>query len=563
MGRFAYFEAVDPSSLPFHDMKLTRIPAYLLAAVCSTALTTAAFSQDPLPTPTPTPQVQEVPTMAEATQLMREAKWEEAAVAFGSIALADQDNGVAWLNLGYCLHANGDLDRALRVHHKAATFETYQGTALYNIGCVHALQGNADRAFEYLNKALAASPIAAAQFKNDTDLTSLHKDARWGKLMAKLDPKAKAKAKAKVKATPLPKSKEASAAKAAKAEKPKYGKAIALAKLPAERRFDFWIGEWDMSVNGELISHQSVKSQLDGASIVQTGPNSMTLAVFDPTTSKWKMTWTSTAGHHDVLIGGMNDQGQMVMHQNELRDRPGVIGKWILRDIYKNHFFADWVTSTDDGKTWVNEAAMEYKRTPKKAKAAKDAKGKATKAAKAKDSKVKAAKTKQAKSIAGMSKDAPPQTRQYAFMLGDWKIEAEAMKPDQTGTTGSGHLRVAFADDGVTLVEDMLLKLDGLGEFEGQNRRVFNPDAGQWDVRWTPKGQDATFEIVGKMVDGKMVDGKMVEYSGGNDQHGAYKDTVHYTDIKKNSFKVWMDRVYTDSGHKIEGLYHATMTRVK
>ena len=515
-------------------MKLIRIPAFLLAAVCSAALTTSAFCQDPAPAPVPTPQAQKVPTMAEATQLMREAKWEEASVAFGQIALANQENGVAWLNLGYCLHANGDLDRALRVHHKAATFEPYQSTALYNIGCVHALKGDADKAFEYLNKALAARPIAAAQFKGDSDLTTLHKDARWAKLMMKLEPKAKAKAKTK--ASPLPKSKEASVPRP---EKPKYGKAISLAKLPAERRFDFWIGEWDMFVNGELISHQSVKSQLDGASIVQTGPRSMTLIVFDPTTSQWKMTWTSTAGHHDILIGGMNDKGQMVMHQKVLRDRPGTVGKWILRDMQKNHFFADWMTSDDGGKTWVNEAAMEYKRATKKAK-------------------VKAEKAKQAKSIAGMSKNAPPQTRQYAFMLGDWKIEAKAMKPDQSWTKGDGHARVAFADDGVTLVEDMLLRLEGLGEFEGQNRRVYNSDAGQWDVRWTPKGQDVTFEIVGKKVDGKLT-----EYSSGSDQYGAYKDTVYYTDIKKNSFKVWMDRVYTDTGHEIEGLYQATMTRVK
>lgn len=480
--------------------------------------------------------------MADATQLMREAKWEEAATAFGQIVLSDQTNGVAWLNLGYCLHANGDLDRALRVHHKAATFEPYKATALYNVGCVHALKGETELAFEYLYKALEARPIPISQFQGDSDLVSLHKDKRWAKLMNKLDPKAKDKPK--VANTPLPKSKEASA------EKPKYGKAVSLAKLPPERRFDFWVGEWDMYVNGELISHQSVKSQLDGASIVQTGPQSMTLAVFDPSSGKWKMTWTSTAGHHDVLVGGMNDQGQMVMKQKVLRDRPGVIGKWVLRDIYKNHFFADWMTSEDGGKTWVNEAAMEYKRAPKKAK---DKATKETQAkTKAKD------KAKQAKAIAGMSKDAPPQTRQYAFLLGNWKVEAEAMKPDQTWTKGGGSISVKFAADGVTLVEDMVLRLEGLGEFEGQSRRVYNPDAGQWDVRWTPKGQDTTFEITGKKKGEKMV-----EYSTGSDQYGPYKDTVYYTDIKKNSFKVWMDRVYTDSGHEIEGLYRATMTRVK
>ena len=512
-------------------MNLIRIPVFMLAAFCGSAITAPSLAQDPAP------QAQEIPTMAEATQLMREAKWEDAATAFGQIVLADEENGVAWLNLGYCLHANGDLERALRVHHKAATFEPYKGTALYNVGCVHALQGDADLAFEFLHKALDARPIAAAQFKNDPDLNSLHKDKRWKRLKLKLEPKAKSKAEAK--ATPLPESKEASADVA------NYGKAVSLAKLPAERRFDFWIGEWDMYVGDQLISRQVVKSQLDGASIVQTGPQSMTLAVFDPAAGKWKMTWTSTAGHHDVLIGGMNDQGQMVMHQKVLRDRPDAIGKWILRDIYKNHFFADWMTSTDGGKTWVTEAAMEYKRAPKKGK-------------KTKDAKVKNDKAKQAKTIAGMSKDAPPQTRQYTFLLGDWKVEAEAMKPDQTWTKGGGKMHVAFADDGVTLVEDMVLRLEGLGEFEGQNRRVYNPDAGQWDVRWTPKGQDTVFEIVGKKVDGKMV-----EYSSGSDQYGPFKDTVYYTDVKKNSFKVWMDRVYTETGHEIEGLYRATMTRVK
>ncbi len=515
-------------------MNFIRIPVLLVAAALGTALSAPLYSQDPAPAP----QAQSVPTLAEATQLMREAKWEEASIAFGLIVLSDQENGVAWMNLGYCLHANGDLDRALQVHLKAATFEQFKSTALYNVGCVHALKGDVDKAFDYLNQALAARPIPAAQFSGDADLTSLHKDKRWAKLMMKLDPNANKPQI--VKEAPLPSATD-------KADDGlKKGKAISLAKLPAERRFDFWIGEWEMYMNGEFMSRQSVKSTLDGASILQSGPQSMTLAVFDPTSGQWNMTWTSTAGHHDILVGNMDDKGQMVMNQKVLRDRPGDIGKWILRDIYKNHFMADWMTSKDGGKTWNTEAVMEYKRFQNNIKDKVKAQNEQPK------------KAGQSKAIAGLSKNAPPQTRQYVFMLGSWMIEAEAMKPDQTWTKGGGEIKVHFADDGVTLVEDMTLNLEGLGEFAGQSRRVYNPDSEQWDIRWMPKGQDAVFEIVGKKKDGKMV-----EYSTGTDQYGAFKDTVYYTDITKNSFKVWMDRAYTETGHKVEGLYRATMTRIR
>ena len=96
------------------------------------------------------------------------------------------DKGEAWFKLGYCLHATGQLDEALVAHAKAAEFPLYRAVALYNLGCAHALKGNADAAFEALNKSIDSGFNELKLMEADTDLTSLHADPRWAQLVARL-----------------------------------------------------------------------------------------------------------------------------------------------------------------------------------------------------------------------------------------------------------------------------------------------------------------------------------------------------------------------------------------
>ncbi len=58
---------------------------------------------------------------------------------------------------------------------------------LYNAACSSALAGRADAAFEQLDRAAVAGYGDVAHMKTDTDLDSLHADARWSPLVDRLE----------------------------------------------------------------------------------------------------------------------------------------------------------------------------------------------------------------------------------------------------------------------------------------------------------------------------------------------------------------------------------------
>ena len=58
------------------------------------------------------------------------------------------------------------------------------GTVYYDRSCFYAMAGDSASALEYLHKSLGLRPDLAAWARQDTDLVSLHEDARFNELVA-------------------------------------------------------------------------------------------------------------------------------------------------------------------------------------------------------------------------------------------------------------------------------------------------------------------------------------------------------------------------------------------
>ena len=485
----------------------------LLLGTASLVAPTATAQQDTPPAPQP---AAEVPTLQEAGALLQQGDLQAASVAYAKIVLAQPENAQAWQMLGYSLHMSGDLDRALRVHTKAATFDAVRPIALYNIACVHALQGRADEAFAFLEQAVEAGFNDPNQYGSDADLRSLHSDPRWVALGRKLqglevgEPAFESQEWTEAEPT------EAAEAAALK----KRGRTVALASVPVEQQFDFWLGEWDVAMNGDFVTEWKVAKELDGKVIRQSGPYSMTVVNFEPTTGKWHMTWMSTEGHHDVLVGAREGDA-MVMHQKVVREEAGAIGRWTLHDIHKNYFATKWELSRDNGKTWTTEATMECWR--------------------------KGAAQEASASAAGIER--------YEFLLGEFSVEYKAMMPDQSWVAGKGSCSAKRMDNGAIVEKQKLTQEDGT-VWEGVTTRSLDPESGRILVNWT--SADGQVSVDSKAA---LENGKVVEISGGEDQYGAFRDRPYFTEIDSAGYSVWLDRYYTESGTTIEGLYRARYSR--
>lgn len=147
----------------------------LLSIVLSVPL---ARAQDPAANPTRLAQ--------EAQDAFQDQDFETTIEKARQLTEVAPENESGWFWLGLGLHSAGRHQEAIAAHEKAATFPRVGAVAAYNAGCAHALVGDQDKAFDWLNKSVETGFRDAAQFASDSDLASLRDDPRYQELMQKI-----------------------------------------------------------------------------------------------------------------------------------------------------------------------------------------------------------------------------------------------------------------------------------------------------------------------------------------------------------------------------------------
>ncbi len=99
-------------------------------------------------------------------------------------AARDTRSGSEWFDRGMELHEDGKWDAAIEAFRKAIEKGYREEVATYNAACAYARKGETDRAFEWLEKAMAAGFDVHGHL-DDSDLEPLHSDPRWTALKAK------------------------------------------------------------------------------------------------------------------------------------------------------------------------------------------------------------------------------------------------------------------------------------------------------------------------------------------------------------------------------------------
>ena len=97
------------------------------------------------------------------------------------------------------------------------------------------------------------------------------------------------------------------------------------ADTPADRRLDFWLGEWDVySPSGELLGRSTVTASLDGKVIYERWESvngvgrGESMNYLDPSAHVWKQVWVDAAGNV-IEIGGDFTEGAMRFEGRNLR----------------------------------------------------------------------------------------------------------------------------------------------------------------------------------------------------------------------------------------------------
>ena len=129
---------------------------------------------------------------------------------------------------------------------------------------------------------------------------------------------------------------------------------------PEHRRFDFWIGTWDVTnPAGKVVGHNRIESALGGCALIEHwtgagGVRGTSLNAFDRDRRKWHQTWVDNTGGLLQLDGGV-EGGAMVMTGDAVdKDAPSGVARqritWTPQP--GGTVRQRWESSSDGGKTW-------------------------------------------------------------------------------------------------------------------------------------------------------------------------------------------------------------------
>ena len=126
------------------------------------------------------------------------------------------------------------------------------------------------------------------------------------------------------------------------------------------RQFDFWIGDWDVTVlNGKAAGTNLIKPILGGCVLHENwngngGFVGQSFNGYDATRKIWRQTWVDGQGGSLILEGNF-ENGRMTLSDKDTSVKSGasVVNEIAWTMLADGAVRQLWRTSADGGKTWV------------------------------------------------------------------------------------------------------------------------------------------------------------------------------------------------------------------
>ena len=302
--------------------------------------------------------VEIAPTLNEVNKAMQAQDYPAVEKMCSEIVAEDSSSSQGWFLLGYSLHAQGKIDRAIMAHITATAFPDTAPLAYFNLGCAQALKGNPDQAFAALKMAAKLGINNPQQYTGDSDLVSLRKDARWSELLGSMRPNLTAESTKK------------STKKSTASAKASDSKTHASGATPTG--LHFWVGAWDCysAKSGKLAGHNTlefrVKNQViheiwDSEGDAYSGES---WNFFDPIEKAWRQNWIGNGGDVTQFIADTKSDVEGVMFVGKAFN-PKDGDSYTHHKMHVRPVGYEWVRQTgsaskDDGATWTVEYDLIY-----------------------------------------------------------------------------------------------------------------------------------------------------------------------------------------------------------
>jgi tetratricopeptide (TPR) repeat protein len=132
----------------------------------------------------------------------------------------------------------------------------------------------------------------------------------------------------------------------------------------ASRAFDFWVGEWDVYVNGtaQLAGRSRIDRVSGGCAILENWAGNTSffaapsdgksLNFVDPATRKWRQVWMGSGGGLTTYEDGEYRDGALRFVYDNVTPRGRVKGRFMFFNLGPNRVRQLQESTPDEGKTW-------------------------------------------------------------------------------------------------------------------------------------------------------------------------------------------------------------------
>jgi tetratricopeptide (TPR) repeat protein len=271
-------------------------------------------------------------TPSPGDEALANQNWPAAEEYFHKAITNDANDGRSWYQLGTALHGLGRFADAANAFEHAAGAKYLVLRSLFHEAIEYSQQGKKDEAIgvlERLNK-LGFTNFQALQ--SDLGFTSLHSDIRWRKVLEV----------AQQNATPCEHTAE-------------------------NRKFDFWIGEWEVETSdGQHAGDSTVQRIVNGCALLENwegGGPGKSINTYNTVRKQWQQLWVDASGEVHEYAGEWKD-GEMHL-EGPASDHDGnkTFRRMTFTPLPGGRVKQKGETSPD-GKTWTTEYELIY--VPKK-----------------------------------------------------------------------------------------------------------------------------------------------------------------------------------------------------
>jgi len=137
------------------------------------------------------------------------------------------------------------------------------------------------------------------------------------------------------------------------------------------RQFDFWIGEWNVTENGQMAGSNSIRPIHNGCALLENwqgaGPGGISgssINIYDQANDRWHQTWVDGGGTLLQLDGGWQDGSMVLRGERPAADGNGIAFHRITWTPNDDGSVRQLWEASKDGESWTVLFDGHYEKVP-------------------------------------------------------------------------------------------------------------------------------------------------------------------------------------------------------